>query len=90
MTGQGANDPSSCWIKQGQYVVNRRRLIRGTEVSIRGERGRFRFIQAVETPAGAVWLDFIGGPAKAEKWRSFHPDRVRRVHRIQKTRANLR
>jgi hypothetical protein len=84
-----AGDPSARWIKRDQYVVNRRTLSPGTEVSIRGERGRFRFIQAVETPEGAVWLDFIGGPAKAEKWRSFRPDRIRRVHRINKTRANL-
>jgi hypothetical protein len=82
-------DPSAGWIKLNQYRINCRTLRQGTEVSIRGERGRFRFIKAVQTPAGAVWLDFIGGPAKAEKWRSFHPDRVRRVHRINKTRANL-
>jgi hypothetical protein len=82
-------DPSSGWIRLNQYQMNRRTLTHGTEVSIRGERGRFRFIKAVQTPAGAVWLDFIGGPAKAEKWRSFYPDRVRRVHRINKTRANL-
>jgi hypothetical protein len=82
-------DPSAGWIKLCHYRINRRTLRHGTEVSIRGERGRFRFIKAVQTPAGAVWLDFIGGPAKAEKWRSFRPDRVRRVHRINKTRANL-
>jgi hypothetical protein len=84
-----SRDPSACWTRRCQYVVNRRTLRRGTEVSIRGERGRFRFLGAVETSTGALWLDFIGGPAKAEKWRSFHPDRVRRVHRINKTRANL-
>ena len=82
-------DPSSGWILLSHYRINRRTLRHGTEVSIRGERGRFRFIKAVQTPAGAVWLDFIGGPVKAEKWRSFYPDRVRRVHRINKTRANL-
>jgi hypothetical protein len=81
-------DPSAGWIKLNHYQINRRTLKHGTEVSIRGERGRFRFIKAVQTPTGAVWLDFIGGPAKAEKWRSFHPDRVRRVHRINKTRGN--
>lgn len=83
------HDPSQDWVKHTEYVVKRRKLRVGTEVSIRGERGRFRFVQAVETPSGAVWLDFIGGPAKAEKWRSFKPEQVRRVHRINKTRANL-
>lgn len=89
MRGTHSDNPSQGWIKHTDFVVNRRVLRVGTEVSIRGERGRFRFLRAVETPAGAVWLDFIGGPAKAEKWRSFHPERVRRVHRINKTRANL-
>jgi hypothetical protein len=84
-----AGDPSKRWIRRSSVVINRRIVTYGTEVSIRGERGRFRFIQAVETPSGAQWLDFIGGPVKAEKWRSFRPDRVRRVHRINKTRPNL-
>lgn len=84
-----APNPSASWVTRDQFVVNQRILRPGTEVTMHGERGRFRFIRAVETPTGAVWLDFIGGPAKAEKWRSFHPDRVRRVHRINRTRANL-
>lgn len=70
-----------------EYQVNGRWLTKGTEVSIRGERGRFRFVKAVQTPT-ALWLDFVGGKSHYEAWRSFPPERVKRVHRIQKTRAN--
>lgn len=80
----------SDWTISTDYVVNGRHLTPGTEVSIRGERGRFRFVKAVIKDNGTVWLDFIGGPARYQTWRSFYPERVRRVHRINKTRANTK
>ncbi|QFG09460.1 hypothetical protein I5H08_gp027 [Mycobacterium phage Yuna] len=73
---------------QPEVVVNGRKLDVGTEVSIRGERGRFRFKGAATTGAGRIVCDFIGGPAGHEQWRSFYPDRIRTVHRITRTRAN--
>jgi hypothetical protein len=80
--------PPTGWEISVSYTVNGRRLEPGTEVSIRGERGRFRFVKAVRTAAGAQWLAFIGGPPRHEQWRSFRPERVRTVHRITRTRAN--
>jgi hypothetical protein len=71
------------------FEANGRKLVKGTEVKIAGERGRFRFVEAVQTPTGKLWLDFIGGPSGAEKWRSFDPSRVKTVHRVNRTRANI-
>lgn len=72
---------------QEEAVANGRQLRPGTEVSIRRERGRFRFVNAQVTKDGKTVLNFIGGPAGHEVWRSFYPERVRRVHRINRTRA---
>ena len=66
------------------------RLTPGTEVSIRGERGRFRYVDRRVTAAGRTVLNFIGGPTGHEAFRSFYPERVRTVHRIARTRANVR
>jgi hypothetical protein len=71
-----------------EAVVNGRRLRPGTEVSIRSERGRFRFVNAQITKSGLTVLNFIGGPSGHEVWRSFYPERVRRVHRVKRTWAN--
>jgi hypothetical protein len=68
--------------------VHGRELVPGTEVSISGERGRFRFLRATTTRTDRVVLDFIGGPEGHECWRSFYPERVKTVHRINRTRRN--
>lgn len=59
-----------------------------TEVSITGERGRFRFMRATTTSSDRVVFDFIGGTAGHECWRSFYPERIKTVHRIGRTRKN--
>jgi hypothetical protein len=61
--------------------VNGRPLEAGTEVSIRGKRGRFRFLRATHTTEGQPVLDFIGGTVGHETWHSFYPDRISTVHR---------
>lgn len=68
--------------------VHGRELRPGTEVSIIGERGRFRFIGTSTTSSDRVVCDFIGGTAGHECWRSFYPERVKTVHRISRTRKN--
>lgn len=68
--------------------MSRRRLEPGTEVSISGERGRFRFQGESTTGTGRVVYHFVGGVAGHECFRSFYPERVKRVHRINRTRAN--
>jgi hypothetical protein len=83
-------DPSKEWTRSREYRVNGRTLVAGTEVKIKGERGRFRFYQYVRSSSGSEWLDFVGGPAGHEVFRSFSPDRVQTVHRISKTRASAK
>jgi hypothetical protein len=73
------------WHTSQEATVNGRLLAPGTEVSIKGERGRFRFLKRVVRDSGADWLDFWGGPKGCESWRSFPVERVRRVHRIPRT-----
>ncbi|WRQ08333.1 hypothetical protein JDBV13_00085 [Mycobacterium phage june] len=73
----------------GEVRVHGKVLTPGTEVSVRGERGRFRFVKASTTSTGRQVLDFIGGPAGYEQWRSFYPERIKTVHRIARTRANV-
>lgn len=65
-----------------------RKLTKGTEVSIIGERGRFVFHSERTTSSGKLVYTFIGGVEGHEQWRSFYPHQVKRVHRIPKTRAN--
>lgn len=81
------------WEVTHEAKVNGRILTPGTEVKIRGERGRFRFVKAVRTPT-VYWLDFVGGVShgrhQIKMWRSFAPERVKTVHRIQVTRENNR
>lgn len=77
------------WHEFDTAEANGRHITPGTEVSIRGERGRFRFLKRVVRDSGLEWLDFWGGPKGAEAWRSFSADRVKRVHRINKTETAL-
>lgn len=74
------------WTVSTEYRVNGRVLEPGTEVSITGERGRFRFVRHVINASGAEWLDVVGGANKVTMYRSFRPERVKRVHRLAKTR----
>lgn len=65
--------------------INGRIVEPGTELSITGERGRFRFV-AVFTGDGS--LTCYGGTQGHEMFRSFRPERVRTVHSKSKTRGN--
>lgn len=67
--------------------VNGRPLERGTEVSIRGKRGRFKFLRVTHTGGGEPVLDFIGGTVGRETWHSFYPDRITNVHASNTMRA---
>lgn len=71
-----------------EVIANNRHLLPGMEVSISHERGRFVFVNAQVTSAGRVVCNFVGGVAGHEVFRSFYADRIRRVHRVKRTRAN--
>lgn len=81
-------DPSAGWTRTTEYRVHGRILTPGTEVTVRGERGRFRFLCHVRTESGAEWLDFIGGSKGVVMFRAFHEDRVRTVHYKKKLRES--
>jgi len=62
-----------------------RTLTPGMELSVTGERGRFRFIKHVAC-GGKEWVDVFGGKNGHEKTRSFRPEQVAVVHRLKKLR----
>lgn len=64
-----------------QVTVHRRILHPGTTwLSIRGERGRFRYLGYSTSRAGDLSLTVYGGRPGRELTRSFRPERVRTVH----------
>lgn len=71
------------WIVHTDAFLHNRNVAPGTELSIKGERGRFRFVKLVERPQrGIAWIDVWGGPKAAPHLRSFRPEQIRSVHRI--------
>jgi len=77
------------WERSAEITVNGRRVVSGTELSIRGVPGRYRFVEHVRTPPGAEWITCLGKARAGEPvhFRSFHPDRVKTVHRVTKLRG---
>jgi len=81
--------PVAHWVVNEEWTINGRNLVRGTEVTIRGERGRFRFVKHVYNPkTNTEWVDVVGGVSGYEMGRSFRPDRVKVVHNKKKTRKS--
>lgn len=78
-------DNVAAWTISTEMQVHGRYVVPGTELSIQGERGRFRFQRYVLTPNGAAWIDVIGGPRGHSHWRCFRPGRIRTVHRLTRT-----
>jgi hypothetical protein len=76
------------WTVQTEIQINGRNVVKGTELKIKGQRGRYRFIKHVRTPE-TEWVDVWGGPKGAENWRSFPLDRIKTVHVKNTTIANL-
>jgi len=60
-------------------AANGRKIEKGTALSIKGERGRFKFMRHITTDT-TEWIDVLGGKKGYEQWRSFYPDRIRVVH----------
>lgn len=66
--------------------VNGRLVEPGTELSIKGERGRFRFQYPILRDDHVVGVTVYGGPHGHGTYRSFSLDRIRTVHRLAKLR----
>jgi len=77
------------WVITTEISINGRNVSPGTELSIKGERGRFRFMQHVVNANGVEWIDVVGGRKNYDLQRSFKIDRVKTVHRIARTRKNI-
>lgn len=76
------------WEVSYEMKHNGRTIEPKTEISIRGESGRFLFIKYVKTP-NCEWIDVIGGKSERYKqFRSFRPEQIKTVHWKNKTRAN--
>lgn len=81
--------PNDLWKITTEMQINGRNVSKGTELKVKGQRGRFRFIKHVLTEEGHEWIDAIGGPKGSEQWRSFRPSEVKTVHIKNQTDANL-
>lgn len=81
--------PNDEWVVSVEMQVNGRYIVKGTELKIAGERGRYRFVKHVVTEKGAEWVDVWGGPKGCESLRSFRVDKIKRVHYKNQTDGNL-
>lgn len=88
LLGLNAPGPIDKWEVQTEMQINGRNVSKGTELKIKGERGRFRFVKYVKTEK-TEWVDVWGGPKGAECLRSFYLDKVVRVHSKNQTYQNL-
>lgn len=75
------------WVISYSLIGNGRYIWPGTELTITGLKGRYRFIKHVKTST-AEWIDVVGGAKGRSMTRSVHPSRVKTVHRVNKTREN--
>lgn len=75
--------------RKTELTVNHRRLVPGTEVTISGVPGRFRFRYVDVHDNGRLpEITVVGGRTGYSLTRTFTVDRIRRVHRIARTRAS--
>jgi hypothetical protein len=76
------------WTVKNEIQINGRTVVAGTELSITGEAGRFRFVKHVKTPT-AEWIDVVGGRKGYSVFRSLYVSRVKTVHWKNKTVENI-
>lgn len=67
-----------------EIQVNGRWLNIDSEVSIYGERGKFRYLGHSLTPEGKLVLNFVGGKNGRELLRSFYPEKIKTIHNKNK------
>lgn len=70
------------WIISQEIMINNRHVVPGTELSIWGERGRFKFVKHVVN-GDKEWIDVID---KYKAFRAFKVEQVKRVHYKNKIR----
>ena len=77
------------WEVTDASKVNGRIVTAGTELTIKGIRGRFRFIEHVKTPK-TEWINVVGGQAGYRHFRAFRPEQIRTVHYKNRMRENAK
>jgi hypothetical protein len=70
------------WVVSEECRINNKLVTPGAELSIRGERGRFKFLKHVIN-SEHEWIDVL---SSTEQFRSFPLDKVKTVHRIKRLR----
>jgi len=71
-----------------EIQINGRMVSVGTELSIKGESGRFRFMKHVKTET-SEWIDVVGGKKGYSTCRSFRVSQVKTVHWKNRTDKNI-
>jgi hypothetical protein len=85
------DNPSEQWVISESILVNGRHVDAGTELTIKDERGRFKFVRHVYNPRLDVeWVDVVGGAKGARQYRSFRQDKIKRVHYKNKMALTLK
>lgn len=69
------------WTVSTEFSWNSRRIEPGTQLSILKHRGRVLFVRHVDNGKGGQWVDVKD---QSGRFRSFHPDRIKTVHRLAK------
>ncbi len=72
------------WLVNEEYSANGRNIVKDTELSIKNEKGRFRFLKHVIN-GDKEWIDVMSSNSQ---FRSFRPSQIKRVHWKNKTREN--
>lgn len=75
---------SDGWIVSEECRINNKVVTYGTELSIRGERGRFKFLKHVINNE-YEWIEVM---SPNDQFRSFRLNQVKTVHRINRRRDN--
>jgi len=71
---QQTPNASAHWVVNEEMMINNRHVARGTELSIYGQRGRFRFYKHVLNE-DKEWIDVID---KFKAFRSFRVEDVKK------------
>jgi hypothetical protein len=75
---------SAHWVVSAEIMINNRHVAAGTELSISGERGRFKFLKHVVN-GDIEWIDVVD---RFRAIRSFRVEDVKRVHYKNKIRPD--
>lgn len=63
-----------------EFKVRGKSVGPGTVMSIKGARGLYTLKSVSWSADGKISLNCVGGPAGHTCWRSFRPDRVKKVY----------